>query len=192
MASTLILVAGYAGSGKTRVGQDVARRLPACYLDKDTLAGPFVERLLAALNLPAGDRDSPAYQREIRPLEYEALLAAGLEAAALGADVVLSAPFLAQLTDNAWASWLSEQALERNVQLRTVWVACDPDTLRQRMVERGSPRDCAKLADWTAYAAALDQRLDRRFQVEAWHFDNSARSDYQTQLNQLIDALKAA
>jgi predicted kinase len=189
MARKLILVAGYAGSGKTRIGRDLARRLPACYLDKDTIATPFVERLLESLHQPAGDRDSPVYQQEIRPLEYEALMAAGLEAASLGCDVVLSAPFLAQLTDAAWTARASHQADDCAVQITVVWVACNLLTLRQRMKERNSPRDSAKLAIWRTYASAVDERLDEKFCVTARRFNNSAGSDYESELIATLTAL---
>lgn len=186
MAKTLILISGYAGSGKTRIGKDVARRLPACYIDKDTLSSPFVERLLTALNQPTGDRDSPVYRHHVRPLEYEALTAAGLEAAALGADVLLSAPFLAQLVDAAWTSQLADQASQFGVRVRAIWIACDLAALRRRMVERNSPRDLAKLENWNAYAADVDERLDRRFELETFRFNNSDDNDYDLEMARLL------
>lgn len=189
MPGRLILTAGYAGSGKTRVGKDVARRLPACYLDKDTVASPLVERLLAALDLPPGDRDSEVYRREIRSGEYEGLVAAGLEAAELGADVLLSAPFLVQLVDAEWARDLIERATSKNVRLAVVWVACDRATLRTRMTERGSPRDAIKLADWANYSSGVDEGRDAKFALTAWRFDNSAGADYAAQLERLLEWL---
>ncbi len=190
MPGSLILVAGYAGSGKTHVGQDIARRLPACYLDKDTLTSPLVERLLLALNQPAGDRDSSLYRQEIRPLEYEALIAAGLEAASLGAAVVLSAPFLAQLTNPAWTSWLSAQTSDCGVHLQAVWIACDRSTLRQRMSQRNSPRDRSKLLNWTSYSATLEEYLDQQFHIPTRRFVNSEPTNYDNELAKLLDALR--
>jgi predicted kinase len=189
MGHRVILVAGYAGSGKTRVGKDLARRLRACYLDKDTMSSPLVERLLAELGQPAGDRDGDVYRAVVRPLEYEGLVAAGLEAAELGAEVVLSAPFLVQLTDAAWSRRLADQANERGVQVRVVWVAADLETLRRRMRERGSPRDDMKLADWTNYAAAIDERLEKRFALPVRRFENSDGADYEQQLKKVVEWL---
>ena len=192
MPHSLILVAGYAGSGKTRVGNDIARQLPACYLDKDTLGTPFVERLLVALQQPPGDRDSPIYRAEIRPLEYEALVATGVEAAALGSDIVLSAPFLVQLVDQHWVADLKQQARDSNVKLQVVWVASDHTTLRRRMSERGSVRDRAKLADWEAYAANVNVLLDQQFAIESWRFDNSEQAEYSTELSRLLAHLRSS
>jgi predicted kinase len=191
MARKLILVAGYAASGKTRVGMDLARKLPACYLDKDTLATPLVERLLECLRLPAGDRDSDRYRESVRPLEYSGLVAAGLESAQLGVDVVLSAPFLAQLTDQPWTGDLAAQAEARDLKLRVVWVACDAPTLRVRMAERGSMRDRAKIIDWRAYSASVNERLDEKFALPAFRFDNSGLANYDTSFAKLLEWLKA-
>ena len=190
MPHALILVAGYAGSGKTRVGNDIARQLPACYLDKDTLGTPFVERLLVVLRQPPGDRDSPIYRAEIRPLEYVALTATGLEAAALGSDVVLSAPFLVQLVDQQWVADLQQQARDSKVKLQVVWVGSDHATLRRRMSQRGSVRDLAKLADWEAYIANVDVALDQQFAIDSWRCDNSEQADYSAELARLLAHLR--
>jgi predicted kinase len=190
MPRRLILVAGYAGSGKTRVGMDLARKLPGCYLDKDTLATPLVERLLESLRLPPGDRDSDLYRDAVRPLEYAGLVAAGIEAAHLGVDVILSAPFLAQLVDAEWTSHLAIQAQARDLGLRIIWVACDRSTLRARMAERGSPRDRAKIQRWSDYAASINERLDEQFTLPALHFDNSGFAHYDSQFARLLQWLK--
>lgn len=192
MPGRLLIVAGYAASGKTRVGQDLARRLPACYLDKDTLAGPFVERLLEALGQPASDRDSAVYRNSVRSLEYEALVATGLEAASLGADVLLSAPFLAQLADATWTAELAAKAEAIRVALAVVWIACDRETLRARMTHRGSPRDVAKLAEWDDYSAQVDEQLETTFTVPSWRFNNGAGGDYDAEFAKLVDWLRSS
>lgn len=186
MPHRLILVTGYAASGKTRVGKDVARRLPATYLDKDTLSSSFVERLLAALGQPPGDRDGDVYREDIRPFEYEGLVAAGLEAAELGADVILSAPFLAQLADAAWTANLLKEARQRGLTASAVWVTTDLKTLRHRMVGRSSPRDDLKLAGWEVYSAGMNPDLDRQFSVPTHRFDNSEGADYDGQIKELL------
>lgn len=175
MNKRLILAAGFAASGKTFVARRLAERLaPCCYLDKDTLATPFVERLVAALGEGAGDRDSAAYQHEVRPLEYACLLAAGWEATDFAPYVVLCAPFQSQLVDRAWCDALRGEAARRGVSLRVVWIHCDQATLRARMASRGSPRDRAKLSDWDNYCAALDAITPGRFGLEHLAIDNSS------------------
>jgi predicted kinase len=190
MRPTIILVSGYAASGKTRVGKELARRLSrGCYLDKDTVTSPFADRLLRALGQPPGDRDSEVYRREVRPLEYECLLAAGLEAVETVASVILSAPFLGQLVDAEWMSALRREIQSRGLGLRIVWVHCDRAGIYRRMVERGSPRDRAKLADWPAYSALIDEQFPDRILAEHFLFDNSDKGRFDAEIDRLIDDL---
>jgi predicted kinase len=187
MPSTFVLVAGYAASGKTRVGKHLARGLPCCcYLDKDTLSELFADRLLLALGQPAGDRDSQIYQCEVRPLEYQSLLAAGLEAAEISPAVVLSAPFIHQLTDGEWMAALHRDVSARQLRLRVVWVSCDRASLHRRMIERGSPRDRTKLADWPAYSASLDEQFHERILGEYFVFHNSDNSLHDAEMERLL------
>ena len=74
---------------KNTVGKKIAEQLRYVYLDKDTIAQPFVE----ALNPIKNDRESTLYLNTIRPLEYQVLLDVAEENLRLGQSVVLSAPF---------------------------------------------------------------------------------------------------
>lgn len=173
MQPTIILVAGYSASGKTRVGRELARRLgKCCYLDKDTLFEPLVDRLVVALGQPSGDRDSDIYRSQVRLLEYQCLMSAGFEAASFGVPVLLSAPFLHQLADHDWMRWLEREVESRGMKLHVVWVSCLREILRERMIDRGSPRDRAKLADSPTYSASVDEDFPRRIRSECLVFDN--------------------
>jgi predicted kinase len=190
MRPTIILVSGYAASGKTRVGKELARRLGrGCYLDKDTVTSPFTDRLLIALGQPAGDRDSEVYRREVRPLEYECLLATGMEAADSGATAILSAPFLTQLVDADWMGALRRETQSRGLELRILWVQCGRAGLYQRMIERGSPRDQAKLDDWPAYSASIDEQFPRRILGDHFRFDNSDDARFDAEMDRLVEDL---
>lgn len=187
MRGNVILVSGYAASGKSRVGKELAWRLPGgCYLDKDTISGPFVDRMLLLIGRPAGDRDSEIYRSEIRPLEYQCLLAAGFEAAESGATAVLSAPFLAQLVDAQWMNQFHRELGARGLCHRIVWVHCNLATLQQRMLQRGSLRDRAKLNDWAAYSASLDEQFPRRIMDDCFCFENSGRTAFDVEMQRLI------
>jgi predicted kinase len=189
MLSMIILVCGYPASGKSLVGKQLARRLACCYLDKDTMTSPFADRLLLALGQPVGDRDSEVYRREVRPLEYECLLAVGFETAEAGVAVVLSAPFIGQLVDADWMSRLRHTADARELDLKIVWVHCDRSRLFQRMALRASPRDRAKLSSWTAYAAKLDEQLPRHISGECFLFDNSIDAAFDAEMDRLVNYL---
>jgi predicted kinase len=190
MRSSIVLVSGYAASGKTRVGKQLARRLArCCYLDKDTMTGPLADHLLMALGQPVGDRDSEIYQREVRPVEYKCLLAAGLEAAETGATAILSAPFLGQLADADWMAKLDCAVRSRELRLRIVWVHCDRANLYRRMVQRSSPRDRAKLEAWLSYSASIDEQFPRGILGEYFMFDNSDEARFDAEIDRLVDDL---
>jgi hypothetical protein len=70
--------------------------------------------------------------------------------------VLLSGPFTQQIHDaGRWRSWVAGLGGEP---VRLVWVRSDAATLRQRLTSRGSGRDTAKLADFTAFTTRM--RLD--------------------------------
>lgn len=187
MQPTIILVAGYSASGKTRVGRELALRLGhCCYLDKDTLLEPMVDRLVVALGQPPGDRDSELYRSQVRPLEYQCLMDAGFEAASFVVTVLLSAPFLHQLVDDEWMRWLEREAASRGLKVHVVWVNCPCEILRQRMIDRGSPRDRAKLADWPTYSDSVDGDFPRRIGGECLVFDNRDTLQFEAEMQRVL------
>ncbi len=192
MQPTIIMVAGYSASGKSRVGRELARRLGyCCYLDKDTLFEPLVDRLVVALGQPTGDRDSDTYCGQVRPLEYQCLMDAGFEAASFGVPVLLSAPFLHQLADNDWMQWLANEAESRGLKLHIIWVSCPLAVLRERMIDRGSPRDRAKLDDWPTYSAAVDENFSRQILGECLVFDSRDPAQFEAELQRILTGIVA-
>ena len=67
----VVLVAGHAGTGKTRFSKQlmaraVALRRPMVFLDKDTLGGLFSKALMQLHTGDPYDRDSEVFQRHVR------------------------------------------------------------------------------------------------------------------------------
>ncbi len=59
--------------------------------------------------------------------------------------------------------------------LLAVWVHCNPETLKDRIVARGSQRDRWKLANWTEWVASLQTpELDKM--IPQLIVDNTAES----------------
>ncbi|HSX69052.1 GntR family transcriptional regulator [Nocardioides sp.] len=187
----IVLVGGYAGSGKTELGRVLARQTGWPVLDKDTMTRPLVERALEALGQPANDRDSEVYSREIRPHEYEALMAAAYENADCGVAAIVTAPFVAEFSDAAWLERERARFEERGVPAEVVWVACDAETMHTYIRRRGAARDAAKLADWPAYLAKVDPN---RRPAGAHHvIDNSVDAEPLTaQAKRLLEAMSGA
>jgi predicted kinase len=150
----LWIVAGAPGAGKSTVAALLADRLdphPAV-LDKDTVYGPFVAAMLAAAGREPGEREGDWYDANIKVHEYRGLTATAREIRAFGCPALLVAPFTGQIRDpRRWAHWCERLG---GGEVRLVWVACDPEVLRQRLISRASDRDGAKLA---AYAQFIER-----------------------------------
>lgn len=152
----VILVGGYAGSGKTELGRILARETGWPLLDKDTLTRPVVEAALEIIGQSPHDRESEAYVNLIRPREYEALLAAANENVDCGTSAIVTAPFIHEFTDRAWLTRTQAAFTGRKATTTLVWVYCDADTMHTYLRHRGAARDTAKLADWPGYLAGID------------------------------------
>ncbi|MFZ3555218.1 MULTISPECIES: AAA family ATPase [unclassified Streptomyces] len=151
---------GPAGSGKSHVARELARRLRAVYLDKDSLAGDLVDAALELVGRRAGGReDDSTYLERLMPAEYMALFATAADNLRLGLPVVLDAPFAAYLADPDFLTASADQASwPAQTPVVVVEVRTSEETVRTRLTERGLPRDRAKLADWPAFWRQLGAR----------------------------------
>lgn len=171
-ASHVVLIGGYAGSGKTELGRILARETGWPMLDKDTLTRPVVEAALEVLGCSPHDRESATYLDVIRPREYEALISAMTENVQCGTSAIVTAPFVLELRDTAWINRATATCQGMNATLSLVWVHCDATTMHTYIRHRGAARDAAKLGNWPAYLAAID--LEFRPPVPHTVIDNSA------------------
>lgn len=152
----VVLIGGYAGSGKTELGRILARRTGWPMLDKDTLTRPVIETALEMLGQSPHDRESETYLNVIRPREYEALAAGAQENVECGNSVIVTAPYLREFTDPTWISRARAAYAGMGASTTLVWMYCDADTMHTYLRHRGAARDAVKLADWPAYLAGID------------------------------------
>ncbi|MFG1644902.1 GntR family transcriptional regulator [Amycolatopsis sp. NPDC049252] len=173
-APHVLLVGGYAGSGKTELGRVVARETGWPMLDKDTLTRPVVEAALELLDLSPNDRESEMYLSKVRPREYEALISAMTENVQCGNSAIVTAPFIKEFSDPAWVERIQATCQGMGAKLSFVWVYCDAETMHTYVRHRGAARDATKLANWESYLSGID--LELRPPVPHVVIDNSASS----------------
>lgn len=167
----VVLIGGYAGSGKTELGRMIVRETGWGLFDKDSTSGRVVDAALEALGQPADNRESDIYVNIIRPAEYEALMCAMKENVACGASVILTAPFLGKLSDRTWLEQVKAECDDLHATLNVVWVACDAESMRYYLEHRGARRDRWKLANWDSYLESIN--IDFRPDFEHVVIDNS-------------------
>ncbi|WNV83231.1 GntR family transcriptional regulator [Umezawaea sp. Da 62-37] len=152
----IVLIGGYAGSGKTEFGRITARETGWPMLDKDTLTRPVVEAALEFIGCSPNDRESEKYLELIRPREYESLINAMTENVQCGNSAIITAPFIRELRDRSWIERMNETCESLNATLTVAWVYCDPETMLRYIRQRGAARDAAKLDNWANYADSID------------------------------------
>ncbi len=155
----LVLVGGYAGSGKTELARFLAHKLHAALLDKDSLTRGLVEIACEALIGNPDDRESRSYVRKVRPAEYDCLMTTTWDVLDNGGNVVVSAPFLQEITDELWINDVKNYTKKIKAQLGIIWVSCDVDIMYKRLVDRDAGRDAWKIENWPDYSRALDLEL---------------------------------
>lgn len=153
------MVAGAPGAGKSTVAAALARALephPAL-LDKDTVYSSFVDAVLTAAGREVGEREGPWYDEHVKVHEYQGLAATTRQIREHGCPVLLVAPFTRQIRDpEYWAAFCAELGGDP---VRLVWVGCAPETLRRRLLSRGSHRDAGKLDGFEAFIARMTPDL---------------------------------
>jgi sugar-phosphatase len=156
-------VAGPAGSGKSTLGRGVAATAGATLLDLDTITNPLLDALgdrLAA----GGHWNDDALRDLVRPARYACLLAAARDQRATGLDLVLVAPFTAELAGGP--EWTALCDAVAPAEPRMVWLDADAELLRERVAARGEPRDAGRETGTPPQPVVPHVRVDARFPVE--------------------------
>jgi tRNA uridine 5-carbamoylmethylation protein Kti12 len=195
MKKKLILVSAPPASGKTYVSMKLAENLKhVVYLDKDTLV-PLSNVAFNVANEP-NDREGPFFEKNIRDVEYQVILNMAFDALKYDDIVLINAPFTKEIHDLAYIQALRKELQEGyDAHLAIVWVICSIETVHQRMIERNSPRDTFKLADWDKYVAS------QHFEVPTWLkvdddpyslilFNNNNEEEFQTSMKDVVRILE--
>ncbi|WP_223068079.1 AAA family ATPase [Paenibacillus caui] len=155
----LVFFVGVAGTGKTTVARKLAERMPAAFLDRDTVGGRFVEKVLESNGLDKNDRDSEFYKKHLRDLEYDTTKDICIDNLAAGQSVFMISPFTAELKNKAWIEEVLAAAgrSKADVDVKVIVVTLqDMDVQKQRIIERKTDRDTWKLEHWDDFKQRVD------------------------------------
>jgi sugar-phosphatase len=132
------IVGGRAGVGKSTLGRALARHVGAVLLDLDTLTNGLLDQTFPKTGLP-GHWNDDRHREWVRPARYGALLDVAAEQALLRLDVVLTAPFSAELQGGP--EWEALRRSLASAMLLVVWLHAPESVLSRRVTARAEARD---------------------------------------------------
>ncbi|CAM3317586.1 AAA family ATPase [Paenibacillus lupini] len=150
----LVFFVGVAGTGKTTVARKLSERIPAAFLDRDTVGGRFVEAMLEINGLDKNDRDSDFYKQNLRDLEYDTTKDICIENLAAGQNVFMISPFTAELKNRVWIEEVITSAglTKDQVNVKVIVVTLENIELQKnRIIGRQTERDQWKLDHWSHF-----------------------------------------
>jgi predicted kinase len=153
---SLVLVGGFAGSGKSEFARFLSSVTGWTILDKDALTRALVEQLLVANGCDINDRHTKFYMDDVRPFEYRCLLDASIENLRCGVSTVITAPFVREFSDGEWFTRLQNRCAAHRARLNVVWMRCDEESMHDYIAFRGAARDSWKLRHWQDYLATIN------------------------------------
>jgi len=168
----LVFFVGVAGTGKTTVARELSARIPAAFLDRDTIGGRFVEAILELNGLDKRDRDSDYYKKHLRDLEYDTAKDVCIENLAAGQNVFMISPFTAELKNKQWIEEVVDAAglTMAEVDVKVVVVTLlDMELQKNRIIGRQTERDQWKLDNWGDF----EKRIEFVPQIN-WNIPNSS------------------
>lgn len=187
-----LFILGHAGTGKSWlthrfVAQQHEHGHSWCVLDKDVVSEVWTGPLLAAHGQDPDDRDSPFFKEVARDLGYQSTLRVGRDQIEHGTSVVFPGPWSRELANGALFSAVA-LGLPSNTRLRHVWLDLPLEIRKQRIIDRGDPRDKWKLQHWDDYTAAL-KRPQAVIEGRVATLDASLPAEQQlAQLEQLLNS----
>ncbi|MGG0823868.1 AAA family ATPase [Paenibacillus turicensis] len=191
----LVFFVGVAGTGKTTVARALATRMSAAFLDRDTVGGRFVEKMLEMNGLDVNDRDSEFYKKHLRDLEYDTTKDICIENLAAGQNVFMISPFTAELKNKTWIEDVIAAAglTKEEVDVKVIAVTLqDMELQRQRIVDRQTERDTWKLEHWDDFKQRVQFVPEVNWDIPPSSilvFDNSGELT-EDKLNQVYEFVK--
>ena len=181
----LILVTSPPACGKTFVTKKLAKAIPNCvYLDKDSLI--VLSKQIFVVANQEYNRSSDFFEAEIRDYEYDCIMEIAMEALEYNDTVFINAPYTREVRTPGYMENLRRQLLEKKgAELIVVWVQCDVEVCRQRMIARNSDRDTWKLENWDEYVKKSDFSVPTGIK-NIFLFDNSSDDKFKVSIKEAV------
>jgi predicted kinase len=138
--TTLVLLTGVAGSGKSTVARGLLEYVQAVYLDNNFIADAFFPETRRGLEY-----------RRIRPRMYRALYRINGENLSVGNSVLLDAPHIRQSRSAIWYRSMLSLTMDAASELVMIRCVASEGEIRRRLETRGEPRDRWKLQNWETH-----------------------------------------
>ena len=195
MEKKLIIVSAPPASGKTYVSMKLAESLShVTYLDKDSLV-PLSNVAYKIAGLPV-EREGEFFQKNIRDVEYDVILEMAFTALNYEDIVLINAPFTRELHNKEYIESLRKKLHEQyNAHLVIIWVVCDIQTIKARMIARNSDRDVFKIKNFDSWVKTQDFNVPTYLKVEGDPyslviFDNSNDEVFAKSMKETVDLLE--
>lgn len=194
MAKKLILVTSPPACGKTFISQMISKNLEeVVYLDKDNLVP--LSNVVFDVAGEERNRSSAFFEEKIRNVEYEVILDIALSALTYADKVLINAPFTREVRNPEYMRNLKKTLAQYKAKLVVVWVDTKLEVCKKRMIERNSPRDTWKLANWDEYIKTRDFSIPECLKSTATVdeliiFKNSSSEEYEESMKKIIPQLQ--
>lgn len=194
MKKKLILVTSPPASGKTYISKMLATNLDhVVYLDKDTLVP--LSNVVFNVAGEEVNRSSDFFEEYIRDVEYEVTLNFAFEALQYEDIVLINAPFTREIRNTEYMISLRKKLREYGASLTVVWVQTDVEVCKQRMIERNSPRDTWKIANWDEYISGINFNIpenlnDPSVVDQLLIFENSSQEEYEESMAKMLKEIQ--
>lgn len=185
----LILVTSPPASGKTFVTKKLSKAMHNCvYLDKDSLI--VLSKQIFKVANQEYNRSSDFFEEEIRNYEYDCIMEIAMEALEYNDTVFINAPYTREVRTPGYMEKLRQQLLKKKgAELVVVWVQCDVEVCRQRMIARNSDRDTWKLEHWDEYIKKQNFTVPEGIK-NLFLFDNSTDDSFKKSMNEAVEYFK--
>lgn len=185
----LVLVTSPPACGKTFVTKKIAKAMPNCvYLDKDSLI--VLSRQIFTVANQEYNRSSDFFEAEIRDYEYDCVMEIAMEALEYNDTVFINAPYTREVRTPGYMENLRQQLLKKKgAELVVVWVQCDVEVCKQRMIARNSDRDTWKIEHWDEYVQKLDFSVPDGIK-NLFLFDNSTDESFKKSIKDATNYLR--